>query len=215
MGVANTNASCDISFLQSFWNYGVQQVTKSNIYINPPNAASCAPSPSNSKPLSNACNSKPHKQKPFRAFFFLFSVLSHFKVGRYHTRNKNKIPNSQMLYEMQKGSQNQESKFFNDGLALAPDGGAGVPLILPCRPRLVGGSDTGVSSTRGTAGDACVVDGDGTGALRTRSVEYIRGGGPFNALIECCGDWRTIVACTSGGDAEEAYGRGPATGTWV
>lgn len=85
--------------------------------------------------------------------------------------------------------------------------------MLPCRPWLVGGSVTGVSSTREAAGDTCVIEGDGTGALRTQSVEYIRGGGPFNALIE--GEWRTIVACTSGGDADEAYGRGPATGTCV
>lgn len=116
------------------------------------------------------------------------------------------------MLEKKKKRQNQDSKFFNDGLALAPDGGALVPLILPCRPRLVGGSVTGVSSTRGAAGDTCVIEGDSTGALRTRSAEYIRGGGPFNALIECCGEWRTIVACTSGGDEDDAYGRGQATG---
>ena len=108
----------------------------------------------------------------------------------------------------------QESRFFNDGLALAPDAPPlpllPIPFILPCRPRLVGGTVTGVSSTR-PAGDTCVTGGEGTGALRTRSAEYIRGGGPpFNALIECCGDCRAIVACNCGGDTDDAYGRGPA-----
>ena len=68
-----------------------------------------------------------------------------------------------------------------------------------------------MSSIRPT-GDTCVTGGDVTGALSTRSAEYIRGGGPpFNALSECCGECRTIVAGTSGGDADEpVYGVGTA-----
>lgn len=59
----------------------------------------------------------------------------------------------------------------------------------------------------------CVTGGDdATGALNTRSLEYIRGAAaaalPFSVLSECCGEWRTIVADTSGGDADDAYGRG-------
>jgi hypothetical protein len=42
----------------------------------------------------------------------------------------------------------------------------------------------------------------------SRSLEYMRGGGPpFSALRAVCGD-RLTVACTIGGDADAGYARG-------
>lgn len=166
-------------------------------------------------PIANACRYRTKKKK--KVIILAIIKNNNFKPNFPYASIEKKKKKVKILKQKHQPTKYfsliQDSRFFNDGLALAPDAPPlplPIPFILPCRPRFVGGTVTGVSSTR-PAGDTCVTGGDGTGALRTRSAEYMGGGGPpFNALIECCGECRVIVACTCGGDADDAYGRGPA-----
>jgi hypothetical protein len=98
-----------------------------------------------------------------------------------------------------------ESKFFKEGLALAPVF-AFDPLGPAYRPLLVGRADAiACSSDRfgvlGSGGSTLALDREGE--CPTRSTGYTRGAAPK----ACGGERRAMLACISGGDMDVPKGR--------